>query len=229
MVKAVGASLAVGALITGVTLPIATSASQATVVGASEVVGAQSYDTGDDIRAQIGPRVDFSATSEDELKEQRARAISVALASGLPLSAAVNIPVAHEVVMPLSAGSYSLTDGFGADRPGRSHLGQDFAAPVGTPIYAAMDGCVSISSESYSGYGVSIQLESIVDGEAISTLYAHMNYGTRAVQPGDCVTAGQYLGDVGSTGYVFGSCLHFEVHLNDQPIEPMGWMRKHVA
>jgi murein DD-endopeptidase MepM/ murein hydrolase activator NlpD len=56
-----------------------------------------------------------------------------------------------------------------------------------------------------------------------------MNYGTRAVQVGDCVTAGQYIGDVGSTGYVFGSCLHFEVHIDSVPVDPMPWLNEHVS
>lgn len=129
----------------------------------------------------------------------------------------------------MASGSYSFTSAFGDSRPGRTHLGQDFAAAVGSPITAAMTGCVSRSTESYQGYGVTIQVESIYNGQAVSTVYSHMSYGTRAVEVGDCVEGGQYLGDVGSTGYVFGSCLHFEVHVDSAPVNPRTWLANNVS
>jgi murein DD-endopeptidase MepM/ murein hydrolase activator NlpD len=209
--------------------PGADSVAATTVTASAAKEDAQSYNAGDEIRAEIAPRGSFSATTPEEIEETRSKAIAAALAAGMPLGSAVEVPIADGVVMPMADGSYSFTDGFGASRPGRSHLGQDFAAPVGAPIVAAMDGCVSRSTESYQGYGVTIQIESIIDGESVSTVYSHMNYGTRAVQVGDCVEAGQYIGDVGSTGYVFGSCLHFEVHIDKVPVDPMPWLRTHVS
>ncbi|MDQ0645315.1 M23 family metallopeptidase [Microbacterium murale] len=233
--KALGAALAVGAMITGVALPSlgpsadSVAATTAASTSAALEEAAQSYSSTDEIRAEIAPRGNFSATTPTEIDETRSRTVAAALAAGMPLGSAVEIPIAHQVVMPMAAGAYSFTDGFGASRPGRSHLGQDFAAPVGSPINAAMDGCVSRSTESFEGYGVTIQIESVIDGEAVSTAYSHMNYGTRAVEVGDCVTAGQYIGDVGSTGYVFGSCLHFEVHIDSVPVDPMSWLTEHVG
>lgn len=222
-------------MIAGVALPslspIADPVAATTAGTAAAAIedAAQSYSSTDDIRAEIAPRGDFSATTPEEIDETRSKAVAAALAAGMPLGSAVEIPIADQVLMPMSAGTYSFTDGFGASRPGRSHLGQDFAAPIGSPISAAMDGCVSRSTESYQGYGVTIQIESVIDGEAVSTVYSHMNYGTRAVQVGECVTAGQYIGDVGSTGYVFGSCLHFEVHIDSVPVDPMPWLTEHVS
>ncbi|MDF2506961.1 MAG: peptidase [Microbacterium sp.] len=222
--KALGATFAIGVMITGAALPALAPAGGAVAAGTTSLTtaaaAAQSYtstsasSSSDEIRAEIAPRGTFSATTPEEIEETRSRAVAAALAAGMPLGSAVDIPVADRIVMPMADGTYSFTDGFGASRPGRSHLGQDFAAGVGTPINAAMKGCVSRSTESYQGYGVTIQIESIVDGQAVSTVYSHLNYGTRAVEVGDCVDEGQYIGDVGSTGYVFGSCLHFEVHIN---------------
>lgn len=225
--KALGAALAVSVMITGAALP-GTSDAEPEQVEAAATVDAQSHTAGENIRVEVLPRGDFSATTEKEIAASRAQAITAAVASGRPLSTAVNLPTAQQVLMPLPSGTYSLSDGFGASRPGRSHMGQDLAASVGTPIYAAVEGCVSLSTESNSGYGVSIQVESLFNGETVSTLYSHLNGGTRAVEVGDCVAPGQYLGDVGSTGYVFGSCLHFEVHINGRPIDPMPWLRKNV-
>lgn len=231
--KALAATFAIGVLIVGAALPalspVTGPVAAATTVGVAADGAAQSYTSTDEIRAEIAPRGSFSATTPEEVKETRSRAAAAAVAAGMPLGSAIEIPVADRVVMPMADGTYSFTDGFGASRPGRSHLGQDFAAGVGTPINAAMKGCVSRSTESYQGYGVTIQIESIVDGQAVSTVYSHMNYGTRAVEVGDCVDEGQYIGDVGSTGYVFGSCLHFEVHISMVPVDPLPWLRTHVS
>lgn len=232
-IKALGAVLAVGVMVTGAALPVLAPGGDhavATVAGAAALKdAAQSYTATDAIRATISARGSFAATTPEEIKETHARAAAAAIAAGMPLSSAMDIPIADRVVMPMADGSYSFTDGFGAARPGRSHLGQDFAAGIGTPINAAMKGCVSRSTESYQGYGVTIQVESIVNGQAVSTVYSHMKNGTRAVEVGDCVEAGQYLGDVGSTGYVFGSCLHFEVHINTVAIDPLPWLRDNVS
>ncbi|PRB08593.1 hypothetical protein CQ042_19975 [Microbacterium sp. MYb62] len=222
-----------GVMVTGAALPALNPAGAhgaTTPVSRASADGtAQSYTSTDTIRAEISARGTFSATTPEEVKETRSRAVAAALAAGMSLDSAVEIPVADRIVMPMADGSYSFSDSFGASRPGRSHLGQDFAAPVGTPINAAMKGCVSRSTESYQGYGVTIQIESIVDGQAVSTVYSHMTYGSRAVEVGDCVEEGQYIGDVGSTGYVFGSCLHFEVHINTVPVDPRPWLTKNVT
>ena len=209
-------------------LPVLAEADVPTRAVAATVEG-QSFRAEDDLVVDVSMRDGYSATSAEEIQAARADAISAAVASGLSITTAVNLPEAEQVVMPLEAGTYEYTDGFGASRPGRSHLGQDLAASIGTPIYAAMDGCVSLSSESYSGYGVTVELESRRDGKTVTTVYSHMKNGTRAVQVGDCVTAGQYLGDVGSTGFIVGSCLHFEVHINGSPIDPLAWLQSNVS
>ena len=231
--KTLGATFAIGVMVTGAALPaLNPMGDQSAASAVSALAGAdgvaQSYTPTSEIRTEISAREGFSATTPEEVKQTRSRAAAAAIAAGMPLGSALDIPTADKIMMPMAAGSYSLTDGFGASRPGRSHLGQDFAAPVGTPITAAMKGCVSRSTESYQGYGVTIQIETIVDGQAVSTVYSHMTYGSRAVEVGDCVEAGQYIGDVGSTGYVFGSCLHFEVHINTVAVDPKPWLAKNV-
>lgn len=220
------AAVALPALSPGADPVSATTGVSLTTAGEAS---AQSFTSTDEIRAEISPRGSFSATTPEEIERTRSQAVAAAVSAGMPLGSAVDIPIADEALMPMDDGTYSFTDGFGASRPGRSHLGQDFAAPVGSPIHASMDGCVSRSTESYQGYGVTIQIESIIDGESVSTVYSHMNYGTRAVEVGECVTAGQYIGDVGSTGYVFGSCLHFEVHIDNVAVDPMPWLSEHVS
>jgi murein DD-endopeptidase MepM/ murein hydrolase activator NlpD len=58
-------------------------------------------------------------------------------------------------------------------------------------------------------------------GQGLSTFYAHQS--SRLVPVGTRVSKGQAIGRVGATGYATGPHLHFEVHINGVPYDPMGW------
>ena len=99
------------------------------------------------------------------------------------------------------------------------HTGIDFGVGYGTPIQAADSGTV-IYATWMSGYGNVI----IIDhGRGISTLYAHQS--SLAVGNGARVSRGQVVGYVGSTGFSTGPHLHFEVRINGNPVDPMGYLR----
>src|SRR5690606_29475921 len=83
--KALGAVLAVSVLITGAALP-GISDAELEQVEAAATVDAQSYTAGEDIRVEVFPRGDFSATTEKEIAASRAKAIAAAVASGRPVS-----------------------------------------------------------------------------------------------------------------------------------------------
>ncbi|MCE4026594.1 MULTISPECIES: M23 family metallopeptidase [unclassified Microbacterium] len=238
---------AVGALVTAIALPAlatgAASPATASPATAQQIAAghAQSIVVASEATAVSGTRSSFTATTPQEIEQKKAEEAAVAAAKAAAEAAAkpsvasvrTNMaPIASpgQVIYPMAAGSYTLSDGFGAARSGRSHMGQDFAAPIGTPIYAAADGCVTISQDGYGGYGETIELShpALSGANAISTLYGHMNYGSRAVSVGQCVTAGQYLGEVGNTGWVSGSCLHFEVLVNNTEIDPLAWLEVNV-
>lgn len=88
----------------------------------------------------------------------------------------------------------------------RYHTGQDFPAPVGTPVYAAASGIVlSPTSASWAGTNVVI-----MHANGGATLYAHLS--KRVVAPGKVVKVGQLIGYVGNTGRSFGAHLHFEYY-----------------
>lgn len=112
-----------------------------------------------------------------------------------------------------------LTDQFGA-RNGR-HMGMDIAAAGGTPIGAAAPGIVVLSSESHYGYGVAVMIQHV---NGVRTLYGHMTHGSRVVEEGDWVEAGDPIGLVGNTGRSFGNHLHFEVHVNGVPVDPRRYL-----
>ena len=91
------------------------------------------------------------------------------------------------------------------------HAGTDFAAPGGTPLYAAASGYVQVAGWSSGGYGnyVIIYHGKMSDGNQYSTLYGHMR--SVATSAGKYVQQGEIIGYVGSTGNSTGNHLHLEV------------------
>ena len=116
-------------------------------------------------------------------------------------------PAVNGAAAPLAKGSYRIGTAFGATGSwSRYHTGQDFVASSGTPVHAATSGTViSGNVGSWAGNYVVIRA---ADGS--STLYAHMS--NTDVKVGQQVTAGQKIGNVGSTGRSFGAHLHFEYY-----------------
>ncbi|MBQ7859899.1 MAG: peptidoglycan DD-metalloendopeptidase family protein, partial [Faecalibacterium sp.] len=92
------------------------------------------------------------------------------------------------------------------------HAGTDFAAPEGTPIYAAAGGYVCAAGWNTGGYGyyVLIYHGTMSDGNTYSTLYAHM-VSMPTVVAGTTIAQGTHIGNVGDTGRSFGNHLHLEL------------------
>jgi murein DD-endopeptidase MepM/ murein hydrolase activator NlpD len=99
----------------------------------------------------------------------------------------------------------------------RMHRGVDFAAPRGTPIYAAGNGTVTYAGRK-GGYGNYIRIR---HNGRYSTAYAHLKGFKRGVRKGRRVTQGQVIGYVGSTGRSTGPHLHYEVHVNGRQANPL--------
>ena len=96
------------------------------------------------------------------------------------------------------------------------HSGMDFAAPVGTEIFAPADGVVVKEERNFWGYG---NLLTIDHGYGYKTQYAHLSQF--AVRQGQKVKRGQLIGYIGNTGKTTGSHLHYEVLKNDVPVDPI--------
>lgn len=99
------------------------------------------------------------------------------------------------------------------------HQGQDFAAPLNTPIHAAAPGVVSFAGVR-SGYGNTVEVD---HGRGFKTRYAHLN--ALAVQTGQPVALGQRVGAMGTSGRSTGVHLHYEVWLNGRPQNPARFLR----
>ncbi|MEY2943872.1 MAG: hypothetical protein RLY97_1886, partial [Pseudomonadota bacterium] len=130
--------------------------------------------------------------------------------------------------LPASLDYISSGFGYRADpftHAGAFHPGLDFRGPYGAPIYAAAKGRISFAGQR-QGYGNCIEID---HGNGLITRYAHMS-AFRA-QMGQDVLPGQVIGAIGSTGRSTGPHLHFEVRVNDRPMNPRPFLeaRQHVS
>ena len=120
-------------------------------------------------------------------------------------------------VLPASG---RLSSRFGP-RWGSFHPGIDIAAPTGQPVQAAAAGTV-MSAGWGGGYGNLIRIR---HSSGTVTVYAHMS--RLLVADGQTVSAGELIGEIGSTGFSTGPHLHFEVRPGDAAIDPLAWLHAH--
>ena len=97
------------------------------------------------------------------------------------------------------------------------HAGMDFTADIGTKIYATGDGIVA-TAEYGSGYGNNVVVN---HGYGYETLYGHM--AKILVRAGQKVKRGELIGYVGNTGLSSGPHVHYEVHKNGDPVNPVNF------
>ncbi|MGY1987221.1 peptidoglycan DD-metalloendopeptidase family protein [Blastococcus sp. SYSU DS0669] len=113
-----------------------------------------------------------------------------------------------------------VTSCYGA-RWGTMHLGVDIAAPIGTPIYTPEPGVV-LQAGPASGFGLAVAIQ---HHDGVITVYGHVNQFF--VSPGQVVSGGQQIAEVGNRGQSTGPHLHFEVHrggLYADRTNPVPWL-----
>jgi murein DD-endopeptidase MepM/ murein hydrolase activator NlpD len=99
----------------------------------------------------------------------------------------------------------------------KMHTGVDWAAPTGTPIYAAGNGTIEKAGWE-SGYGKFVLIR---HNNGYETAYGHMSAFARGIDEGTRVRQGQVIGFVGSTGLSTGSHVHYEIRVNGRFVDPM--------
>lgn len=121
----------------------------------------------------------------------------------------------------------TISSGYGMryhplDHVWRLHAGTDMPKPCGTPIYAAAAGTVIAAA----GSGVSMQRDLVMidHGGGLTTSYMHEYTNQIYVAPGDVVTAGQHISDVGNAGKSAGCHLHYEVRQDGASMDPEPFM-----
>lgn len=129
---------------------------------------------------------------------------------------------ARKALMRTPIDGARLSSGYGRRRHPilgytRMHRGVDFAAPRGTPIYAAGNGSITHAGRK-GGYGKYVRIR---HNNQYSTAYAHMNRIARGIRRGRRVSQGQIIGYVGSTGRSTGPHLHYEILAANRQVNPL--------
>ena len=172
------------------------------------------------------------SSSLDQLHALRSSALSGATMVGLTMGLTRNATTADWVRANAAPNLWpvqgQVTASFGEridpfNGEGAFHSGVDIGASYGTPIMAPADGVVTLT-DTLGGYGKAI----IIDhGNGISTRYGHLS--GFAVTAGQHVHRGDVIGYVGESGRSTGPHLHYEVRINDIPVNPYKYLRITLA
>jgi murein DD-endopeptidase MepM/ murein hydrolase activator NlpD len=171
-------------------------------------------------------------SSLDQLYVLKTTALSGAASTGISLGLTRNVTTADwlransapnlwPVEGPITGSFGERIDPFNGE--GAFHSGVDISAAVGQPVMAPADGMVSFA-DFMGGYGRAIVLD---HGHGITTRYGHL--ANFAVTPGQYVHRGDTIGYVGLSGRSTGPHLHYEVRINDTPVNPHKYLRITVA
>lgn len=218
-----GALLFAGALLVGTTVPANAFRVETYTPAASEAVALAGQNLQVEGQATAGERDSFSATSASELRRQtygtRSYAYQVSTAGG-----AIRWP--FPFTSPISSGfGERSAPCYGCSS---NHQGVDFTPGYGTPIQAIADGVV-VANEYSAGYGYMLEIEHQINGQTVTSIYAHMIAGSATVQVGQQIAVGGYVGQVGNSGASTGAHLHLEIHVNGSPVDPYAWLSANAS
>jgi hypothetical protein len=210
-----GIALAATGLVLTVTVP-ATSPVMATDAGSGAVAAASQP-----VSAAAAARIDFSRTAvstqgdpDGKLKQllsaQSVGSITRAASAGTlgaPLDTMVTASPFGYRVSPITGGA------------GEFHRGQDYAAQCGTAVHAAASGTVTFNGWHPYGGGNRVVID---HGNGLETTYNHLS--SSSVKVGQKVSRGDVVAMSGTTGASTGCHLHFEVMVNGDVVDPLGWL-----
>jgi len=214
----VGVALAATGLLLTVSLPgtgpVMASAEQDSAAALSSSARPQ-------VSAQASAKVDFSRTSvstqgdpDSKLKQllsaQSAGSITRAASAGTlgpPLAVMIKSSPFGYRVSPITGGV------------GEFHRGQDFAAQCGTQVFASASGTVTFSGWHPFGGGNRVVID---HGNGLETTYNHLS--SSSVRVGQKVNRGDVVALSGTTGASTGCHLHFEVMVDGEVVDPLGWL-----
>lgn len=173
------------------------------------------------VSADPNASVDFERAALSSKFDPDAKLRQVVVAAGTEIAAGA---AKGTLATPLSS-ELVQTSGFGyrvspiTGSAGELHRGQDFAAACGTDVTAAASGTVTFAGWHGGGGGNRV----VVDhGNGVETTYNHMS--NLAVGVGATVERGDLVGASGTTGASTGCHLHFEVMVNGDVVDPLGWL-----
>jgi murein DD-endopeptidase MepM/ murein hydrolase activator NlpD len=172
------------------------------------------------------------SSSLDQLHALRTSALSGAAMVGITMGLIHNATTADWIRANAAPNLWpvegQITGSFGEridpfNGEGAFHSGVDISSNFGRPVVAPADGVV-IFCDFMGGYGKAIAID---HGHGISTRYGHLS--GYAVTPGQHISRGDVIGYVGASGRSTGPHLHYEVRINDTPVNPYKYLRITVA
>jgi murein DD-endopeptidase MepM/ murein hydrolase activator NlpD len=172
------------------------------------------------------------SSSLDQLHALRTSALTGATMVGLTMGLTRNVTTADWIKANSAPNLWpvegQVTGSFGEridpfNGEGAFHSGVDIGSSYGHPVVAPADGVVTLT-DTMGGYGKTIM---IFHGNGISTRYGHLS--GFAVTTGQHVQRGEVIGYVGESGRSTGPHLHYEVRINDTPVNPYKYLRMTVA
>jgi lipoprotein NlpD len=125
---------------------------------------------------------------------------------------------AGSYVWPVEGGEFMRP--FGEPRRHHVHAGVDIRGVKGQDILATRDGVVAFAGRTASGYGTMVILD---HGDGVQSLYAHAQ--SVLVHTGEAVTRGEPIARVGRTGNATTEHCHFELRLENHPVDPMPYLQ----
>jgi murein DD-endopeptidase MepM/ murein hydrolase activator NlpD len=209
-------------------LSLLTPADVQAAVLAAESVGGTTKLSGPLQRVEIDGDVIASPTVERE-GYQHQSIEEYARAAGIRAEATFTNNPSGTIQWPFAVGVH-IGDRFGyrsCAGCSSNHGGQDFNPGLGAEIQAIADGVVSNSTDAGGSLGVVMMIDHVIDGETVTSVYAHMETGSRRFELGDTVKVGDVVGTTGTTGMSTGPHLHFEIRLggiNGTKTDPLVWL-----
>lgn len=230
----IGVMGVVGLLAVGLTTPVeavaAASGTTPATMSLVTVAGGDVESAEDEIQAYVAPSQLATTALQRVSNYETGTLVDLAGVAGIAnySSSVFSNNTNCAIQWPFAVG-VPVSYGFGY-RSGSLHEGIDFTPGEGAHIQAIADGVVRISTDSGGAYGATVVIDHVIDGQLVSSRYAHLLYGTRQVAVGETVSVGQFIGETGDTGRSFGAHTHFEILSGGTTaIDPMPWLRSHAT
>jgi len=180
----------------------------------------------------------IASTTEDEIPPApTSQSFAPSQLATMPLFEREEITMDVRPPIMYPVGDYAVSSGFGyraaaCDACSTNHRGVDWTLGYGTEIKAMADGVVS---EVGTPGGIAgtlghwTAIDHVIDGQRITSVYAHMIAGSNPHRVGDEVRVGDIIGQIGTSGVTTAPHLHFEIHRDGIQVNPLPWLRAQGA
>ena len=218
----VGALLFAGAMVVGLSVPasafLVDSPTALMSADAPKQTAGQSVTADASVSAEAIEYDSWGVASRAELQQ----------ASGMRIDSSYTVSSDGAVRWPFPV-AVPISDGYGArvspcSGCSSQHKGTDFTPGAGAAITAIADGVVSDKKTSSWGFGYHVYIDHVINGQKVTSVYAHMQLGSSDLEVGDVVSAGDFVGLVGATGAATGPHLHLEIRVDGVQVDPFAWL-----